>query len=123
MVPAGQLDLSDGPSDDQPDHLRSYRELLFGDTELEIVGGMLQERRVVVGTDADGNPITEPVGVNPSMSFNGAIASNRFFTKFDAGGGTVDHRGFLNRAELKLISEWLDIGAQYYNNPFAAPED
>jgi hypothetical protein len=123
MVPAGQLDLSDGPSEDEPDHLRSYRELLFGDTELEIVGGVLQERRVVVGTDVDGNPITEPVRVNQSMSFNGALASNRFFTKFDAGGGTVDHRPFLNRAELKLISEWLDIGAQYYNNPFAAPED
>jgi len=22
---------------------------------------------------------------------------------------------------LKLISEWLDIGAQYFNDPFAAP--
>jgi hypothetical protein len=123
MVPAGQLDLSDGVSDDEADHLKSYRELLFGDTELELVGGNLQERRVVVGTDADGNPITEPVAVTQSMSFNGANASNRFFTKFDAGGGTVDHRGFLNRAELKLIAEWLDVGAQYYNDPFAAPED
>jgi hypothetical protein len=24
-------------------------------------------------------------------------------------------------AELRLLSEWVDIGAQYYNNPFAAP--
>jgi hypothetical protein len=24
---------------------------------------------------------------------------------------------------LRLISEWLDIGAQYYNNPFVAPAD
>lgn len=123
QVPAGQLDLSDGVSDDEADHFKSYRELLFGDTELELVGGNLQERRVVVGTDADGNPITEPVAVTQSMSFNGATASSRFFTKFDAGGGTVDHRGFLNRAELKLIAEWLDVGAQYYNDPFAAPED
>jgi hypothetical protein len=22
---------------------------------------------------------------------------------------------------LRLTTEWLDIGAQYYNNPFAAP--
>jgi hypothetical protein len=123
QVPAGQLDLSDGVSDDEADHLKSYRELLFGDTELELVGGNLQERRVVVGTDADGNPITEPVPVTQSMSFNGATASSRFFTKFDAGGGTVNHSGFLNRAELKLIAEWLDVGAQYYNDPFAAPED
>jgi hypothetical protein len=24
----------------------------------------------------------------------------------------------LSPSELRLISEWLDIGAQYYNNPF-----
>jgi len=24
-------------------------------------------------------------------------------------------------AELRLIAEWLDIGAQYYNDPFVAP--
>jgi hypothetical protein len=61
--------------------------------------------------------------VPASMSGNGANASNRFFSKFDVGGGTVDHRGFLTSAELKLLSEWLDIGAQYYNDPFAAPEN
>ena len=33
------------------------------------------------------------------------------------------HEGFLTDIELKLIAEWLDIGAQYYNNPFDAPED
>lgn len=31
---------------------------------------------------------------------------------------TVDHRGFLNRAERRLIVEWIDLGAQYYNEPF-----
>jgi Hydrazine synthase alpha subunit middle domain len=30
---------------------------------------------------------------------------------------TVNHVGLLTDAELKLISEWLDIGAQYFNNP------
>jgi hypothetical protein len=24
----------------------------------------------------------------------------------------------LSTAELRLLSEWLDIGAQYYNDPF-----
>jgi hypothetical protein len=24
---------------------------------------------------------------------------------------------------LKLVSEWTDIGAQYFNDPFAAPLD
>ncbi len=32
----------------------------------------------------------------------------------------VNHVGMLTASELKLISEWLDIGAQYYNNPVHA---
>jgi hypothetical protein len=35
--------------------------------------------------------------------------------------GYVDHSGFLTPAELRLISEWLDIGGQFYNDPFVAP--
>jgi hypothetical protein len=27
----------------------------------------------------------------------------------------------MTAAELRLLSEWVDIGAQYYNNPFDAP--
>ncbi len=34
---------------------------------------------------------------------------------------TINHNGLLSPAELRLVSEWLDIGAQYYNNPFDAP--
>ena len=124
QVPAGQLDLSDGDSEDEPDHLKSYRELLFADTELELVGGALQERRVPTDqVDENGNPITAPVNVAASMNFNGANSSARFFNKFDAANPAGNHAGWLNRAELKLISEWLDVGAQYYNNPFAAPEN
>jgi len=33
----------------------------------------------------------------------------------------VNHNGLLTNEELRLIAEWLDIGAQYYNNPFNAP--
>ena len=33
----------------------------------------------------------------------------------------INHNGMLTAEELRLIAEWLDIGAQYYNNPFAAP--
>ena len=52
------------------------------------------------------------------MSPNGALASDRFYSLFEEGGS---HLGRLNGAELKLIAEWLDIGGQYYNNPFEAP--
>ncbi len=33
----------------------------------------------------------------------------------------LDHTGFLTPGELRLISEWLDIGGQFYNDPFVAP--
>jgi hypothetical protein len=56
--------------------------------------------------------------VNPSMVAGSANASTQFFSRFDAGG---THEGYLSDAEKRLIAEWLDIGAQYYNNPFAAP--
>jgi hypothetical protein len=39
-------------------------------------------------------------------------------SKFVTGGS---HAGWLSAAELRLISEWLDIGAQYFNDPFAVP--
>ena len=121
-VPAGQLDLSDGPSNDQPDHFNSYRELLFPDNEQEVNMGALQDRLVPGPIDpVTGLPTLAPVPVSPSMVAGSARASTQFFSRFDANVGTVDHRTFLTDAEKRLIAEWLDIGAQYYNNPFAAP--
>ncbi|MDH4072532.1 MAG: hypothetical protein OEV41_05440, partial [Gammaproteobacteria bacterium] len=117
-VPAGQLDLADGLSPDEPDQFNSYRELLFNDNEQEVVNNALVDRQIVVGTDANGNPILATVNVNPSMSAVGANASNRFFSRFDTGGS---HEGYLSQAEKKLLAEWLDVGAQYYNNPFDVP--
>lgn len=67
-----------------------------------------------------GQPTLVPVPVAPSMSGAGARASARFFGRFGAGGA---HEGFLDPAELRLIAEWLDIGGQYYNDPFEAPAD
>ncbi|MBU1191085.1 MAG: hypothetical protein KKE76_05150 [Gammaproteobacteria bacterium] len=136
-VPDAQLDLTDGDSTDQPAHFKSYRELLFNDNEQEVGMGILEDR-LIQATDGNGNPLFETdangnqildnlgnpipimitVGVSASMSTAGANASPRFFSKFDAGG---THAGRLEPAELRLIAEWLDIGAQYYNNPFDVP--
>ncbi|MDH4106831.1 MAG: hypothetical protein OEW35_00805 [Gammaproteobacteria bacterium] len=120
VVPAGQLDLSEGQSDLEPDHFKSYQELLANDNELELdANGNLVERLVQVDIDpVTGDPIFAPVNVAPSMSVAGANPSNRFFSRFGAG---QSHAGYLTEAELRLISEWLDVGAQYYNNPFDAP--
>jgi len=112
-APAAQLDLSDGLSPQEMDHFNSYRELLFADNAQGVVNNALQD--IQNGVDIDGNPIL--VNVPASMSAAGANASARFFTPFETG----SHIGYLSLDELKLISEWLDIGAQYYNNPFDVP--
>lgn len=137
QVPMAQLDLSDGLSPVQSAHFNSYRELLFNDNEQEIAGGILQDVLNPV-FDADGNqvfasdedgvlvldaagqpiPVLEGIPVRPSMLVAGAAASSQFFAPFAIGGS---HEGYLSEAELKLLSEWLDIGAQYYNDPFAVP--
>ena len=115
-VPAAQLDLSGGPSPDEADHLVSFRELLFTDNAQEVNMGALQDILVPGPPDpVTGLPTLVPVPVAPSMSAAGARASARFF---DAG---VRHAGWLTPAELRLIAEWLDIGGQYYNDPFMAP--
>jgi hypothetical protein len=62
--------------------------------------------------------------VSPPMSAAGANDSRRFFDTMEGRTvGEVDHRDFMSPGELRLVSEWLDIGAQYFNDPFAAPEN
>jgi len=119
QVPAGQLDLTSAPSNDNNLQITSYRELLFPDNQQELIMGALQDVLVPGPIDpATGLPTMVPVTVNPSMSAAGANASGQFFSRFAAG---ASHEGYLSAAELRLISEWLDLGAQYYNDPFAAP--
>ena len=31
---------------------------------------------------------------------------------------SVNHSTFMSADELRLVAEWLDIGGQYFNNPF-----
>jgi hypothetical protein len=123
MVPAGQLDLTDGLSADEADHFNAYRELLFADNRQILNNGALQDEQVQIGVDAMGNPILAPVSLAPSMSAAGARVS-RFFSCFDVGGTGCpgrSHVGYMSLDELRLVAEWLDIGAQYYNNPFDVP--
>ncbi len=88
-------------------------------------------------------PDPTPPTVTPALRTAGANSSPAFFNCFEGGNncgafnqqaaaptnctedGTVvidpvlyNHNGWLTDGELRLISEWLDIGAQYYNNPF-----
>ena len=133
QVPAGQLDLSASPSVDEANHLTSYRELFFNDVEQEVVDGILVDKRielldengnVVYQVDNEGNLILDEndspiavlttVPVSAVLSVNSARSNGEFFGLFEQS----SHADMLSEHELKLLSEWLDIGAQYYNTPF-----
>jgi len=120
-VPDAQLDLTDGISGDQADHFRAYRELLFNDFEQELGTNGLQNVMVDDTIDPDTSlPTQVPVDVFASLRVAVAKASTAFVSRFDSGGS---HAGRLEPAELRLVFEWLDIGAQYYNDPFAVPDN
>lgn len=145
MVPVAQVDLTDGVSDQEMDHFKSYRELMFNDNEVQADGTDVTV--TVIVTDGNGNtvfqmvvdpvtgllvpeldpvtglpiPLTQDVPVpapGPSMSVNGSRAGT-FMGLFM--GGT--HNGDLTPSEMRMIAEWLDIGGQYFNSPFDAPEN
>ncbi|MAT95100.1 MAG: hypothetical protein CME59_21225 [Halioglobus sp.] len=148
-VPAGQLDLSAAPASDQPEHYRSYRELLLPSPALWLGADDVPAPRLRTCTRTDDQGASfetvEPVLLSAPARGGSAAGSERFFACFEGGscgppaapplpdnctedGGTVvpatrdsvDHRGLLSPQELHLLSEWLDIGAQYFNNPFDA---
>ena len=103
VMPAGNLDLTSSMSNDVPQETTSYRQLLFPHT-ISIMG-------------TNGQP--QQVSVGPYMTAgaaNGGLSS-QFLNRFAPGSGST-HAGYLSAAELRLVSEWLDIGAQYFNNPW-----
>jgi hypothetical protein len=113
-VPAGQLELQDGLSADEPDHFHAYRELLVTDNLQVVQNGALVDDCLV---DANGNLQCNTTG--PPARIAGARASSDFFDRFN---DPLDlHFNILSQAERRLVAEWLDVGGQYYNNPFDAP--
>jgi hypothetical protein len=111
QLPAASLELTDEVSDQDALQLRAYRELLFQRDELELDAMGAVQVRLVPGP----NNTQVPVPLDPSMQQGNARGSTAFFNRFRPGGS---HAGYLTPAELRLLSEWLDIGAQYYNDPF-----
>lgn len=136
QVPPGQLELTDDIAPEAPAQLVSYRELLFDDNFQVLVDGALVDQlapavdddgNLLFVTDEDGNlvldglgnpiPLMEPQELTPPMVAAASVAS-RFFDLFRGG----SHDGWLSSAEQRLLAEWLDIGAQNYNDPFVVPQ-
>jgi hypothetical protein len=103
QTPAGNLDLTSSASTDEPQEVTSYRQLLF------------PHNTVIMSSTG---PVPGPP-VGPFMnagSANGGVSA-AFLARFAPGSGST-HAGYMTPAELRLVSEWLDIGAQYFNNPW-----
>jgi hypothetical protein len=104
QTPAGNLDLTSSASNVAPE-FTSYQQLLF------------PHNVVIMGPNG---PVTQTVGPYlDAGSANGGLSA-AFLGRFAVGAAST-HMGWMNIAELRLLSEWLDIGAQYFNDPFAAP--
>jgi hypothetical protein len=95
--------------------------------------------------DAEGNPVVDPdtgeclqfqqriPQTGPYLSAGGARASRNLRDPETGELENLFHRAanptpecfahLLTDAELQLLREWVDIGAQYYNDPFLVPLD
>jgi hypothetical protein len=128
QVPQGQLDLTATASNLDPTVITSYEQLLFAHNAQTLNMGVLQD--LLVPAPGPPDPVTGlpttimvPVSLAPPMAAGSAAGSTTFFRMFDGSfhDPVLDHTGYLSPSELRLIAEWLDIGAQYYNDPFVAP--
>jgi hypothetical protein len=109
---AAQLNLTDDVAQATPalQAQRGYDQLTLGyGFVIEVPNPANPATTILVASAAN-----QPASINAGS----ASASTRFFSIFATGGS---HAGRLSGAELRLLSEWVDIGAQYYNNPFDAP--
>ncbi|MDP3225498.1 MAG: hypothetical protein Q8M96_20375, partial [Rubrivivax sp.] len=115
--------------------LVSYEELLMGDPVIDAVTGRPVIRvRQGVPEVVRGSPLVE---TSSSAANTAGQARKSRLTEILwgqtllAGAGTrtehpnppdtaPNHASLLNKAERRLLAEWMDMGGQYYNDPFDA---
>jgi len=109
----------------------SYEELLLGDPVIDPLTGLPQTRlEEGVPMIVRGPALVETgAGGAVGMARSSRLAEILFgeTLKADAGArtahpnppvGAPDHSTLLNAAERRLVTEWMDLGGQYVNNPF-----
>ena len=106
---AGGLELDADPNQTAATQLRAYVQLVATHTTSTF---SLDPSCVPVRTDSQ----------VPGSIVNGFADASPFFKVLTGNSvGTVNHKTYMSPSELRLVAEWADVGAQYYNNPFAAP--
>jgi hypothetical protein len=106
-----QLDL--GSSTTGTGRLLSYDELLIGDPVLDSTGAPTFEI-----VDNELRLIRSEAQVNPGTARGSHLIEVLFKQelKSDLALGATDHSTMLNPSEKRLVAEWIDLGAQYYNS-------
>jgi len=115
--------------------LVSYESLLIGAPKLDASGKpvitmmegvpMLSRKPALVENAASEG---EVVGIARKSRLMEILSGQTLMGSSDArsehptpsGSGIPDHASLLNKAEKRLLAEWMDLGAQYYNDPFDA---
>ncbi len=100
----------------------SYDQLLIGTFETDVNGlplpPVVEEGQVVFQRN---EPMVS-VGGSANSSRTSHLIETIFHTKLRAGNehtlGALDHSLMMNASEKRLVTEWVDIGAQYINDPF-----
>ena len=111
--------------------ITSYEELLLGDPVIDTATGLPVTRiRDGVPEIVRGVALVETMSGNAAgMARSSRLAEIMFGETLKAGaaaatahpnppGTAPNHASMLNAAEKRLITEWMDLGGQYYNNPF-----
>jgi hypothetical protein len=106
---AGGLELDADPAQLPTQQLRAYVQLVSTHTT------------TTFSLDPACAPVSTGTQVAGSITPTSAAGSLFFKVMNGSAAVTVNHRGYMTASELRLVAEWVDVGAQYYNNPFAAP--
>jgi hypothetical protein len=111
--------------------LASYDRLLIGDPQLDPTTNrpivvfedgepMVQRQPAMVATDASEDDV---VGLSRKSRLYEILAGQVIMSDADAQKiypkPTLDHSTMLNKAEMRLLAEWIDTGGKYYNDPFS----
>ncbi|MCZ6560917.1 MAG: hypothetical protein O6931_08545 [Gammaproteobacteria bacterium] len=102
--------------------LLSYEELMIGDPVIDPATGLpvlrVRDGEIEVVRQA---PLVT-AGSSRQSSRSSHLVEKMFEQELraskDLAPMTVDHSGMMNASEKRVMHEWIDLGGQYYNNPF-----
>jgi hypothetical protein len=111
----------------------SYQELMLGDPQLDPTTGLpltrIEEGEIVVvrgpalvntmASEGEALGLARKSRLLEIMTGQSLMSSAEDKTAHPNPPATApDHSKMLNAAEIRLISEWMDLGGKYYNDPF-----